>query len=77
MINGAGKNNPKPFLDITLQEWDDVMKSQITATMLGCKIFGGQMLKQKEVQLLISSASAGPPLSKAFAYSVAKAGIKI
>ena len=77
LINGAGKNSPKPFLDITLQEWDDVMKSQITATMLGCKIFGGQMLKQKRGSIInISSASAGPPLSKAFAYSVAKAGIK-
>ena len=53
------------------------MQSQITATMLGCKIFGSQMLKQKRGSIInISSASAGPPLSKAFAYSVAKAGIK-
>ena len=77
LINGAGKNSPKPFLEIPLEEWDDVMKSQITATMLGCKIFGNQMLKQKRGSIInISSASAGPPLSKAFAYSVAKAGIK-
>ena len=77
LINGAGKNSPKPFLEIPLEEWDDVMNSQITATMLGCKIFGSQMLKQKKGSIInISSASAGPPLSKAFAYSVAKAGIK-
>ena len=77
LINGAGKNSPKPFLEIPIEEWDDVMKSQITATMLGCKIFGSQMLKQKKGSIInISSASAGPPLSKAFAYSVAKAGIK-
>ena len=77
LINGAGKNSPKPFLEIPIEEWDDVMKSQITATMLGCKIFGNQMLKQKKGSIInISSASAGPPLSKAFAYSVAKAGIK-
>ena len=77
LINGAGKNSPKPFLEIPIEEWDDVMKSQITATMLGCKIFGSQILKQKKGSIInISSASAGPPLSKAFAYSVAKAGIK-
>ena len=77
LINGAGRNSPKPFLEIPIEEWDDVMKSQITATMLGCKIFGCQMLYQKKGSILnISSASAGPPLSKAFAYSVAKAGIK-
>ncbi len=77
LINGAGKNSPKPFLEIPIEEWEDVMKSQITATMLGCKIFGSQMIKQKKGSIInISSASAGPPLSKAFAYSVAKAGIK-
>ena len=77
LINGAGKNSPKPFLEIPIEEWNDVMNSQITATMLGCKIFGNQMLKQKRGSIInISSASAGPPLSKAFAYSVAKAGIK-
>ena len=77
LINGAGKNSPKPFLEIPIEEWNDVIKSQITATMLGCKIFGSQMLEQKRGSIInISSASAGPPLSKAFAYSVAKAGIK-
>ena len=35
------------------------------------------MIKQKYGSILnISSASAGPPLSKAFAYSAAKSGIK-
>ena len=35
------------------------------------------MLKNKKGSIInISSASAGPPLSKAFAYSVAKSGIK-
>ena len=35
------------------------------------------MIKQKHGSILnISSASAGPPLSKAFAYSAAKSGIK-
>ena len=77
LINGAGKNSPKPFLEIAMEEWDDVIRSQITATMLGCKIFGRQMLEQKRGSIInISSASSGPPLSKAFAYSVAKAGIK-
>ena len=77
LINGAGINSPKPFLDITIDDWNDVMDSQITGTMLGCQTFGSVMIKRKKgVIINISSASAGPPLSKAFAYSVAKAGIK-
>ena len=53
------------------------MDSQITGTMIACQVFGKEMLKQKSGSIInISSASAGPPLSKAFPYSVAKAGIK-
>ena len=77
LINGAGINSPKPFLEITLEDWNKVMDSQITGTMLACKIFAPHMIKNKKGSIInISSASAGPPLSKAFAYSVAKAGIK-
>ena len=38
LINGAGINSPKPFLEITLEDWNKVMDSQITGTMLACKI---------------------------------------
>ena len=77
LINGAGINSPKPFLEINLDDWHKVMDSQLTGTMLGCKIFAPHMIKNNSGSIInISSASAGPPLSKAFAYSVAKAGIR-
>jgi NAD(P)-dependent dehydrogenase (short-subunit alcohol dehydrogenase family) len=76
VLNGAGINSPTPFLDISLDEWNDILGVQLT-TMLGCQVFGKYMLGQKSGSIInISSASAGPPLSKAFTYSVAKAGIK-
>ena len=76
LINGAGINAPTPFLDIELEEFHEVMNSQITSTLLGCQVFGAHMLDQGKGSIInISSASAGPPLSKAFTYSVAKAGI--
>ena len=77
VVNGSGINDPTPFLKIELKEWQKVMDSQITGTMLSCQVFGEKMLSQGFGSIInISSASAGPPLSKAFAYSVAKAGIK-
>ncbi len=77
LINGSGTNSSKPFLEIEPFEWDSVFDTQIKATFLGCQVFGGHMTKQKHGSIInISSASAGPPLSKAFAYSAAKAGIK-
>ena len=76
-INGAGINSPKPFLDIEISEWDDVIISQLTATMFGCQVFGEHMLQNSGGSIInISSASADPGLSKAFAYSAAKAGIR-
>ena len=76
LINGAGINAPTPFLNIELDEFHAVINSQITSTLLGCQVFGEHMLAQGKGSIInISSASAGPPLSKAFTYSVAKAGI--
>ncbi len=77
LVNGAGINAPTPFLDISIEEWYAVLDSQITGTLFGCQVFGKHMLENGAGSIInISSASAGPPLSKAFTYSVAKAGIK-
>lgn len=77
VLNGAGTNAPTPFLDISLDEWNDILAVQLTGTMLGCQILGKYLLEKNSGSIVnISSASAGPPLSKAFTYSVAKAGIK-
>ena len=77
LINGAGLNAPTPFLEIAEKEWDHIMAVQLKGTMFGCQVFGKQMLEQGSGSIInISSASVDPPLSKAFTYSVAKAGIK-
>jgi NAD(P)-dependent dehydrogenase (short-subunit alcohol dehydrogenase family) len=77
VLNGAGKNAPTSFLDIALEEWEDILRIQLTGTMLSCQVFGRQLVEQRSGSIVnISSASSGPPLSKAFAYSVAKSGVK-
>ena len=77
VLNGAGINAPTPFLDIPLEEWNDIFAVQVTGTMLGCQVFGRHLVEQKRGSIVnISSASSGPPLSKAFTYSAAKAAIK-
>jgi NAD(P)-dependent dehydrogenase (short-subunit alcohol dehydrogenase family) len=76
-VNGAGINSSTPFFQMELSEWQAVMDSQITSTFLGCQVIGEHMVGNGKGSIInISSASAGPPLSKAFPYSVAKAGIK-
>jgi len=77
LINGAGINAPTPFLDISFEEWDKIISVTLTGTMLGCQVFGKYMVEKGKGSIInISSASSGPPLSKAFTYSVAKSGVK-
>jgi NAD(P)-dependent dehydrogenase (short-subunit alcohol dehydrogenase family) len=76
VMNGAGINSPTPFLATTLEEWDQVIASQLTGTMLACQVFGAHLLARGRGSIInVSSASAGPPLSNAFPYSAAKAAI--
>lgn len=77
LINGAGINAPTPFFDISLDEWHSIIEVHTAGTFLGCQVFGRYMVDHKKGSIInMSSASAGPPLSKAFTYSVAKAGIR-
>ena len=77
LVNGAGINSALPFMEISENDWNQVFDSQLVATFLGCQIFGKHMLEKGEGSIInISSASADPALSKAFAYSAAKAGIR-
>jgi NAD(P)-dependent dehydrogenase (short-subunit alcohol dehydrogenase family) len=76
-VFGAGANAPTPFADISVDEWNDILAVQLTGTMLGCQVLGGLMVERRQGSVVtISSASSGPPLSKAFTYSVAKAGVQ-
>lgn len=77
LVNGAGINSATPFFDITEEDWDSVSNSQIKSTLFGCQVFGRTMVKNRCGSIVnITSASAGPPLSKAFSYSCSKAAIK-
>ena len=77
LINGAGINAPTPVLDISLEEWHAIIDSHVTATLFGCQVFGAHMIKRRKGSIMnMSSASSGPPLSKAITYSVAKSGVK-
>jgi NAD(P)-dependent dehydrogenase (short-subunit alcohol dehydrogenase family) len=76
LLNGAGINAPTSFFDITKEEWERIFGVNLTGTLLGCQVIGKHMVANKKGSIInISSASAGPPLSKAFAYSASKAGV--
>lgn len=77
LVNGGGINTSTPFFELKLEDWQNVIDSQVTATFIGCQVIGRIMVENNKGSIInISSASAEVPLSKAFPYSVAKAGIR-
>lgn len=77
LVNGAGINAPTPVLEIPVDEWNDIIAVNLTGTLLACQVFAPGMLDRGTGSIVnISSASSGPPLSKAFTYSVSKAGVR-
>jgi len=76
LINAPGMTSKTPFLEITEEEWDEIVNVNLKSALFGCQVFGEEMLEAKEGSIInISSVASGPPLSKVFAYSTTKAGI--
>ena len=76
LLNAAGTNAPTPILDITEAEFEQIIHTNLLGTLYGCQVFGEVMLKQGAGSIInFASVSSGPPLSKAFVYSTAKAGV--
>ena len=76
LLNGAGTNAPTPFFEITEEQFERIMGVNLLGTLLACQVFGEVMVKQRSGSIInFTSVSMGPPLSKAFVYSTAKAGV--
>jgi NAD(P)-dependent dehydrogenase (short-subunit alcohol dehydrogenase family) len=76
-INGAGINSATPYLDITEEEFDRIVRVNLKSVHLGCQVAGGRWIERIRGGCIInvSSMSAIRPLSRVFTYSATKAGI--
>ncbi len=76
LVNCAGVNSPTPYFEITDEEFDKVLKTNLFATHLGCQIFGKHMVEAGSGAILnIGSVTSYRPLSRVFAYSASKAAV--
>jgi NAD(P)-dependent dehydrogenase (short-subunit alcohol dehydrogenase family) len=79
LVNAAGINSSTPFFEIDLEEWHDILDTNLTSCLLCCQVFGRAMVERDRGGTIIniSSASSEIPLSRVLAYSVSKAGVNI
>ena len=77
LVNCAGINAATSYLEATDEDWERVLRVNLTATHWGCQIFGRAMVDSGRggAILNIGSVTADKPLSRVFAYSVSKAGV--
>lgn len=77
LLHSVGANSATPFFDLGMEEWDRLLDVNLKSVVLACQVFGRQMIEQGEGGsiITISSVSSGPPLSKVFTYSAAKAAL--
>lgn len=77
LVNCAGVNSAVPYDEITDDDWQRVISTNLTATHLGCQIFAPVMAGQADGGsiLNIGSVTAHLPLSRVYAYSASKAAV--
>ena len=76
LVNCAGVNSSTPFLEITEEEFERIINTNLLATMLGCQVFGKYMVEAGGGAILnIGSVTSFRPLSRVFVYSASKAAV--
>ena len=76
LLNGAGSNAPTPFFKISTPEIRRIIGVHLEGLFYSCQVFGETMVRRRKGSIInFASVSSGPPLSKAFVYSAAKAGV--
>lgn len=77
LVNGAGMNRATPFLEISVEEWNQILAVNLTSAMEACQVFGQYFIAEGIPGSIINlgSMSGITALSRVFTYSVSKAGL--
>lgn len=77
LVNNAGINNRVPFLEVPLEDWDSLLRTNLTSAFYTCRSVVPYMLEQGKGSIINMSSSAGktPHPTSTVAYGVSKAGI--
>jgi NAD(P)-dependent dehydrogenase (short-subunit alcohol dehydrogenase family) len=74
LINCAGKTHRKPTLDVTEDQWNDVMDTNLTGTLRACQVFGRAMLERHYGRIInIASLTSFVSFFEVAAYAASKA----
>jgi 3-oxoacyl-[acyl-carrier protein] reductase len=76
LVNNAGLTQVGPFLEITPDEWEAVVRTDLTAAFHTCRVALPQMIEQGSGSIVnLASRLAQMGIGQTAAYSAAKAGL--
>jgi 2-deoxy-D-gluconate 3-dehydrogenase len=76
LINAVGMNIRKNLIELSLEEWEHIIKSNLTSMFISCKYCGKVMVKNKYGKIInIASMGSYLGLTHASAYCASKGGV--
>lgn len=76
LLNSAGMTRKTPTLDVSEEEWNRIMETNLTGTLRTCQIFGRKMIERKYGRIInIASVASGRGFFEVAAYAASKAGV--
>lgn len=76
VVNGAGVNSATPYFDIDEEEFDRIIRSNLSGVHYACQVFGRAMIDRDGGAILnVGSVTSFLPLSRVFTYSASKAAV--
>jgi len=76
LVNSAGKTKRTPTLDVSEDEWNDIMQTNLNGTLRACQVFGRHMITREYGRIInIASLSSFVALYEVAAYCASKAAV--
>jgi NAD(P)-dependent dehydrogenase (short-subunit alcohol dehydrogenase family) len=77
LVNGAGTNSATPFLEISDEEWENILNINLRGVRLASQVFARDMIARGTQGSIINIASLSgiTALSRVFTYSATKAAV--
>ena len=76
LVNSAGRTLRGPTADVSEDDWEEIVGTNLTGTLRACQIFGRHMLERGHGRIInIASLSSFVALTEVAAYSASKAAV--
>ena len=76
LVNCAGRTTRTPTLDLTDQQWNDILETNLTGTLRACRLFGRHMIERRYGRIInIASLTSFVSMMEVAAYSASKSAV--